>query len=920
MSTALKVTIDNRAIEVEPGTTVLNAASQAGIYIPHLCYHRKLSIKGSCRVCLIEVEGTPKLQPACSTVVCDGMRVRTDTQQVTDSRRAVLELLLINHPLDCPVCDAGGECKLQDYVFWYGSGRGRFEFEKRTFVREDVGPFVARDMNRCVHCTRCARFASEVSLAEDIGVFERGDRTSIGPRPGREFRSPFSGNVTELCPVGALTDRVFRFKARSWELAESPSSCPLCSAGCLTRLQTRGGRILRIQSREKSRTPWICDLGRFGFAAGQREATRPLVLEDGRQIEVPWDVAAQTVAGRLRTISKESGPQSIGVICGTLATNEEMFALQHVFRSVLKCGNVSFGPCTPCPAGQEERLLLRDALLAQGRVGDLAGCDSVLFLCADPCEEAPVAGLRVLQALGLASGGAVEGGQAGHDGSGAAKPDVVLDGSAVRMVAMGPRRPEPSHVQMTWVAATPRDCAGVVTHLGLELAKMSDRVGRAGELGEAAADGHAGAGDIDGRELDAQLGFWATSRKLGIVVGNELLGSPLAYGVLASVLRICAARSTLGTETVPLFLFGQGNARGALELGVLAGESSAGGGNLDPARAEGAPDHAADRAGFSGIVESAKSGKLRALFVVGIDPLAECLDTAEVREALKKVESLFVQSDTVSETAGMAQVYLPLQGIFDKKGSFMDLEGRLTGLSPQASEHGQDSLLFALLSAVCEAAGKATQLSGAEAVFAYSKDSYGWSFKENLMALSRSEGIFPSGSASGKTPDRTWLSLREFERKAHDGVSGGGSAGEGDTAGAAGSSTPGAAGAPAAAPEPSHDGEFVLLCGRAGVSRWIWARDVSQHPKIPKSLFVEIPRADAERLAIREGDTVEVVSALGRVTAAAVLSESLMPGVVFVPFGFPGPGPGVLASSRDAVTVVSLKKTGVGAECSSSCS
>ena len=889
---AFRVTIDDRTIEVEPGTTVLNAASLAGVYIPHLCYHRKLSIRGSCRVCLIEVEGTPKLQPACSTAVCDGMRVRTDTQQVKDARRAVLELLLVNHPLDCPVCDAGGECKLQDYVFWYGNGSGRFGFEKRTFERQDVGPFVVRDMNRCVHCTRCARFTFEVSLAEDIGVFERGDRTSIGPYPAGELRSPFSGNVTELCPVGALTDRVFRFRARSWELAETPSSCPLCSAGCLTRLQTRDGRVLRVQSREKSRTPWLCDLGRFGFAAPRPEETRPLVMEDGRQMEVPWDVAVHTVAGRLRTISKESGPGSIGVICGTLATNEEMFALQHVFRSVLRCGNLSFWPSAPGPRGEDEARLLGDALLAQARVSDLAGCDSMLLLCADPYEEAPVAGLRMLQALGLASGGAGEGSGTGA-GTGAV-PDAVEEESGVRIIALGPRRPEPANVQMTWIAAAPRDCAGTVEHLAQELSKTGGGTRRAGRPGETSAAESTGSAGPAGRELDSELGFWTTSRKLGIVVGSQLLEGPLVYGALASVLRICAARAALGAETVPLFLFGRGNARGALEFGVLAGELSAAGGRRGDEGAAGAPDCA----GISDAIEAAVSGKLRALFVFGVDPLAECPDRARVEQALRKVEFLSVQSDTVNETAGLAHVYLPLQGIFDKKGSFTDVEGRLMGLTPQASAHGDDSLLFGLLRAVCEVAGKAVELDGAEAVFAYMKKRYGWNLKENLKTLSGSEGIFPNGPREPKVEGRD---------EGQGPGQGGSRLREGGSARA-----PAREARAAEAPSPGS-GEFVLLSGTAGVSRWVWARGVTQHPGIPGSLFVEIPQADAERLEIQEGDSVEVASAAGSVRAAAVLSESLMPGVVFVPFGFPGSGPGALAGFGDEVTVVSLKKAGAGA-------
>jgi NADH dehydrogenase/NADH:ubiquinone oxidoreductase subunit G/formylmethanofuran dehydrogenase subunit D len=927
----LNVTIDGRAIGIEPGTTVLNAATTAGVYIPHLCYQRKLSIKGGCRVCLVEVEGTPKLQPACSTVVCEGMKVKTDTQQVKDARRAVLELLLINHPLECPICDAGGECKLQDYVFWYGSGLGRFRFDKRTFPREDIGPFVVRDMNRCIHCTRCVRFAFEVSRSEDIGVFERGEMSSIGPYLGRELRNPFSGNITELCPVGALTDRVFRFKARSWELQDVPSSCPLCSAGCLNFLQLKRGRILRVQTREKSRVPWICDLGRFGFAAQAEEQSRPLVVEDGRQIAVPWDVAAQTVAGRLRMISKESGPESVAAVCGTLATNEEIFALQHVFRNVLKCRNIGFGPGAPQAGAQEEVQLFRDALLAQGRIDDLAGCDSVLFLCADPYEEVPVAGLEILQVLGLAAGGGGvrvgEGGEAGTaagasieasgasdnspaaaGASGGNAASDALSGPAVKIIAMGPRRPSPSSVQMTWIAATPRDSAGTVAYLALELVKLAAGAGRTEKPKEG--------GLVSGKELGSEHGFWVSSRKLGIVVGSQLFASPLSCCVLASVLRICTARSRLGAETVPLFLLGDANARGALEFGVLAAHSlardtvTAGGTSHDgPAglgavggnRARDLSAGPPECASFSEIVESARAGKLRALFVFGADLLAQCHERSEVEGALKNVEFLFAQSETVNETSRMAHVYLPLQGIFDKEGSFTDLEGRLLGLSPQSSAAGASSLLFPLLSSICQAVGGVNELDGPETVFSHMKKSYDWTFKETIKALSRTEGVFPAGlgnagsreEGSWRRPLGTWLALREFERRTY-------------SERAAREPAPGPA--QDVSPDRTSGGEFVLLCGTAGVSSWVWAQHVTLHPKIPTAVFVEISRADAERLAIREGDTVEVSSARGRVKAKAALSESLMPGAVFVPLGFPGEVPNVLLSSRDEVTRVDLRK------------
>ncbi len=928
----VNVTIDGRGVGVEPGTTILQAASEAGVYVPHLCYHRDLSVRGSCRVCLVEVEGTPKLQPACSTVVCEGMKVKTDTEQVKEARRAVLEFMLVNHPLDCPVCDKGGECKLQDYVFWYGAGRGRYGFAKRTFEKEDIGPFVVRDMNRCIHCTRCVRFTSEISLSQDIGVFERGDRTCVGTYLGREIRNPLSGNVTELCPVGALTDRVFRFRARAWDLEEVASTCPLCAVGCLNKLQLHDGRILRIQSRSKSAIPWICDMGRFGFAAAAVDRAESYVREDGRQMPVPWDVAVHSVSGRLRVISKESGPTSIGLICGALATNEEVFALRDVFANVLKCENLHFAGvssvrCGPegsvLPVGREELSVLAEALRAQSSPRDFAGCDSVLFLCADPYEEAPIAGLEIFRALGMPGE------------------------SRARIWSLGPRRPAPETLKLDWVPATPGQSAFLVARFASELESVAKGVG--GEAGGPAVGGGKGerkagpkvskslleelskAVGVSPEDLEPVLRMLASSRKLGIVVGNSVLSGPFAHSVLSSLLEIGSLRSALGGfETVQLCILGQGNARGVTEFGMLSGfplaSPEAGADTPDEAgdpgvpRGDAAPKakkgqvsgrqarDAETEAGFvpmksmSQLVDAAKAGQLRALFVFGSDPLAECRGNSEVEDAFKKIQFLVVQSDSVNETARIAHVYLPLQSIFERSGSFTDLEGRLLGLGGQASPYGESSLLFEVLSSVYSALGLSPRARDAESAFAYMKKSYGWTFKEHLKDLTGSAGI-PMSSRAGQPADggETLASVQSGAEPR--GWRPAGRAVTKDRAGAAGEKEP-------VSPGGSSEFPYVLLCGTAGVSSWVWAQGVSNHPDIPGSAFAEISETDAEQAGISDGDAVVVESQVGRVRVRAVVSNSLMPGVVFVPSGFADATPGVLVSAKECETRVRLMKAG----------
>jgi NADH-quinone oxidoreductase subunit G len=884
--TEIEVTIDDRTVTVGPGTTILRAASEAGLYVPHLCYHRDLSLRGSCRVCLVEVEGTPKLQPACSTPVCDGMKIRTDTPQVKQARRAVLEFLLINHPLDCPVCDKGGECKLQDYVFWYGNVQGRYGFSKRTFGREDVGPFVVRDMARCVHCTRCVRFASEISLTHDFGVFDRGDRTSIGTYLARELTNPVSGNVTELCPVGALTDRIFRFRARAWELEEVPSHCPLCSVGCPTRIQLRGGRVLRIQSRPKSSVPWICDLGRFGFTAGTGKSPEPFVREDVRQMAVPWDVAAQTVAGRIMVISKQKGPGSVGIICGSRATNEELLALRHVFGELLGSENLSFEGVPVVDAapggvprpGLEEVALLDDSLKAQGRLKDLEGCDSVLFVCADPYEEAPVAGLEIVRALGLPSGG---------------RP---------RMEAVGPRRPGPDALPVEWLPATPQGCAGLLASLAQELGQKAARL---------STESMSGAPAVCAEKLDALRNFLVSSRKLGIIVGEEALSSPFVYVILSSLRRLRVSRAVLGGhETIQLCLFGSGNGRGALEFGLFRDLSSGSPRPKDGASRQAVNRGSAPRAGteqgggtlvpksVAQMVDAIEKEEIKALFVFGCDPLAEYRGRNELEHALKKTEFLVVQSETLNETAGIAHVYLPLQSIFERRGSLTTLEGRLVGLEAQDSPYTSESLLYRLLACVSKGLGKAFHVGDTESAFAYLKKSYGWDFKENLRDLAQLDGVQLAAGASNNE------GANEVRKE------GGVPPQSASRASGTQPVIPGLIGITEGLfqfPEPSGF-PYVLLCGRAGVSSRVWARSVSGHPGIPKSGFAEMSVADAQALGVSHGDTVEVESASGRIRVRAVVSENLMPGVLFVPFGFPEANPGMLVCLRDTVTRVSVKK------------
>ena len=321
---SVKLTIDGREIATVKGKTVIEAAAKAGIAIPHYCYHPKLPIAGNCRMCLVEIEKMPKLQIACNTQVSEGMAVKSQSPKVLEARRAVMEFLLINHPLDCPICDQAGECKLQDYYMAHDRQESRFEERKEQDRKREVfGPYVVFDGERCIKCTRCVRFVQHVTGTEELTVVERGDRSTIALFPERILDNPLSGNVVDICPVGALTDRDFRFKVRAWYLKNTPSVCPGCSTGCNITIGSYQNRIARFKPRvnEEVNSHWICDEGRYCFhpLTEVERLSAPLIRQEGGLVPTDWETALRTALSGLGAAAPLAG-----VLSGR-NTNEEAF-------------------------------------------------------------------------------------------------------------------------------------------------------------------------------------------------------------------------------------------------------------------------------------------------------------------------------------------------------------------------------------------------------------------------------------------------------------------------------------------------------------------------------------------------------------------------------------------------------------------
>jgi NADH-quinone oxidoreductase subunit G len=344
--------IDGVEVTVPANTNILEAARALGIEVPHYCYHSGLSVVGQCRMCQVEVEKMPKLAIACNTAVADGMVVATHSPKVEKARRAVLEFYLLNHPLDCPICDKGGECPLQDYTLKYGSGESRFVEEKVQRGKHQIlGPHIVFDAERCILCTRCIRFCREIPHTGELGVFSRGDRSEINLFPGKVLDNVYSGNVVDLCPVGALTSREYRFQSRPWDLVQHTESiCPLCSQGCNiildVRHRQRGEELLRIRPRESPAVNqwWMCDEGRFTFQylSDPARLRVPTWREGSRPVEMGYDDLLLRLARAIRRIVEASGPSAIGCIASSRLTNEELFLVRRFFREILDTPHLDF--------------------------------------------------------------------------------------------------------------------------------------------------------------------------------------------------------------------------------------------------------------------------------------------------------------------------------------------------------------------------------------------------------------------------------------------------------------------------------------------------------------------------------------------------------------------------------------------------
>lgn len=398
MTDKVQIEIDGKKVSAEQGAMIIEAADEHNVYIPRFCYHKKLSVAANCRMCLIEIEGGRKAMPACATPITDGMKIKTRSELAKKAQKAVMEFLLINHPLDCPVCDQGGQCELQDLSMGFGNDSSRYESHKRAVKDKDLGPLIATEMTRCIHCTRCVRFGKEIAGEPEMGTIGRGEHTEIGTFVERAVRSELSGNMIDVCPVGALTSKPFRFTARAWELQQRPSIAAHDCLGSNINVHSHADAVKRVVPRENEQVNevWISDRDRFSYVGvnSEQRLQKPLLKKEGQWQEIDWTTALEIVASSLENVKNSYGADQIAGLISASSTVEEQFLFQKLLRQ-FGCNNIDHR-LRQTDFSDQEHLALCPRLGLP--VSELENLNAALFIGADVQREQPLLIARLLQA------------------------------------------------------------------------------------------------------------------------------------------------------------------------------------------------------------------------------------------------------------------------------------------------------------------------------------------------------------------------------------------------------------------------------------------------------------------------------------------------------------------------------------------
>jgi NADH-quinone oxidoreductase subunit G len=862
---AVTVTIDGKAVEASEGELLIAVAERHGVYIPRFCWHPRMRPVGMCRMCLVDVEG-PRgwaLVPACMQTVTDGMVVDTRNERVRKVQDGVLEFLLINHPLDCPVCDRGGECPLQDQTLAFGPGESRFVEEKRHFEKPiPISELVLLDRERCIQCARCTRFAEEIAGEPLIQFVERGNQIQVLTFPDAPFRSYFSGNTVQICPVGALTAKPYRFRARPWDLEQTESTCTSCAVGCRVLVQSSSDRITRklgIDS-DPVNQGWLCDKGRFDYEAFQsdRRLVGPLVRDGDGLVPATWGEALARAAEGIRRALDTHGPEAVGIIGGARLANEDAYAWAKLAKAVLGTDNVD----CQLDDGLPPEVVLG---LPRAAIDEVCRAGAIVLVAPDLREELPVLYLRVRQAV-------VERGV----------PLIEITPAATGLsrhatVRLAYRPGEIALLARALVTDTPGDVAGVPAADVEAARRLLER-----------------AGDVV------------------VVLGRPSLAES-GTGVAEAALTFAGLP---GARFLPALR--RANVHGALDMGlapgILPGRTSLADGGAWFAEAWGrVPDHTG--LDTAGMLVAAAEGRLRALVLLGADPLVDFPDRTLADKALTGAG--FVVAVDLFETASArrADVVLAAAGWGERPGTTTNLEGRVSRLTQKVTAPGTSRPDWMIASELAWRLGRDLGLETIESIWdeierlapAHAGLTAGLlrrpEYRDGIVVPLR--GVPPR--AGGVLPDEA-LAAVEGERVGAEAA----------PAPDAGPATPTprpplltARPRPAAAKVPPVDSYSLrLVTGRTLYDAGTLVQEAPALAGLAPPVRLRANPYDLGRLGVTTGDRVRITSSRRAMVVEVVADAGVPRGSAWLPFNPVGEGAAGLIDCRSPVTDVRVETLG----------
>lgn len=891
LETAVAISVNGADVSAAQGQLLIDACEQAGVYIPRFCYHPRMRSVGMCRMCLVEVDTGrgPALQPSCMVEVSEGMTVETESPASQKAQEGVLEFLLVNHPLDCPVCDKGGECPLQDQTMAFGPGESRFVEPKRHFAKPiPISSQVYLDRERCILCDRCTRFASEVAGDPLIHFMDRGSTTEVNTFPDAPFSSYFSGNTVQICPVGALTASPYRFKARPWDLAESDSTFPN-PMGDRIVVESSRDQILRYQGMDSDAVNWgwLSDRDRFSFQAGSHpdRLSEPLMRDDaGNLAPAAWNAALDAVAGMVAAAAETLGPQSVAVIGGAHLTCEAQYAWAKLAKAVWGTDNVD---------AQLDDGLDAEVVLGLPRATVNQACaagGTVILVAADPKEELGTLYLRLRPAV---ESGEVTLLEITPTATGlsdvAARSLRVLPGDAPVVFETLLADDPIAHAR---ASGTPEDGKLGITAVS-DIAALSELLReKAGDADvEANADSEKGVGE--GSEAG---GGGGDKSPLTVIFGRSSLAE--SPDVIASVAAQIA-------EAYPHARFlpalRRGNVHGALEMGLAPGLLPGrtpldGDGNWYRSIWGSVPAEPGE--GADGIIAKAAAGEIAVLVCLGADPVNDFPNKQLIREALAVGTSIIAIDAFPNSTVDEASIVLPAAAFGEREGTHMNLEGRLSPVAKQVNPPGTARSDWMI-------ATELARRGGIEWDFASSEDIW----EEIAEIVPRFKGI--SGEAVRDAPDGVLMGDADSTgSQAADSSQAMGA----DSRGITGSGTATGIHFDIPTPEPTpHDRyAFRLVINRTLYDNGTLVSHCPSLAPLAEPAAARLNPAAVRELGISDGDTVSVASTADKISIPVTADARVPEGVVVIPHNHSGADPRELIVSGSTVTEVRISTVAEG--------